>query len=398
MGVNQKDMIVDDSFLSALGAALESRGLVLLGAGELGDGQPTAFARFQSWLAAGYHGAMAYLENHLPIRKDPRLLLDGANIAIVVGLPYFHHENNLRFGPEKSQGESSAQSSQVARYSVLKDYHREIPRRVKAALAEVKAQQDDAVRGKGDELSWHYRIVTDSAPLLERAVAEQHSRGFIGKNTMFIHPRKGSFILLAEIIAQGSLTLRTATGKLVAPERRSPDGGCGSCTRCQSHCPTDALATAYTLNAKNCLSYWSIEHRGAVPFRFWRHFASYLFGCDICQTTCPYNRAVKKQRQLARDMPLRSLPEAAEVVTMSQSQYETWFGGIAMTRAKKDGLRRNALLALAAAKPSPAARHRLAVSLRQLSAEALEPNATPTAALTKAGLDAAAASAAFFSQ
>lgn len=395
-------MIVDEGFLAGLGSALESRGIILLGAGPLGEGNPQAFQRFQSWLRRGHHGSMRFLENHLPIRKDPRLLLEDANLAIIVALPYYHNSNELPLSGEDGQAAEGERAAQVGRYSTLRDYHREIPRRVKAALAEVRKELPIT----SEQPEWHYRVVTDSAPLLERAVAERHSRGFIGKNTMFIHPDKGSFILLAEIIAKGRLALGKPTGQAVAADRRTPAGGCGTCTRCQSHCPTDALADAYTLNAKDCLSYWSIEHRGAVPFRFWRHFSSYLFGCDICQTTCPYNRPIRSGRQLAADIPLRELPAAPEVVAMSQSQYESWFGGIAMTRAKKDGLRRNALLAMAAASPSPAARHRLAVSLRRLSVEpapagASAPAGTSTqasATAQAAGLRQAAASAAFFSQ
>lgn len=375
-------MLIDDNFLTCLAQALTKRGLILLGAGSLDEGNPEAFARFQRWLAGGNHASMTFLENHLPIRKDPKLLLEEANLAIVIALPYYHNANELALSPE---GEGS---TQTARYSSLRDYHREIPKRVKAALAEVRKQL------ARDCEEWHYRVVTDSAPILERAVAERHSRGFIGKNTMFIHPQKGSFLLLGEIITKGRLALALPTGQAVAADRRTPAGGCGSCTRCQSHCPTGALATDYSLNARDCLSYWSIEHRGAVPYRFWRHFGSYLFGCDICQTTCPYNRQVKGRRQLAADMPLRELPAATEVATMSQSQYESWFGGIAMTRAKKDGLRRNALLALAAAKPSRKARHRLAATLRGYLADAPASSSVDTAR----GLRHAAASAAFFSQ
>lgn len=389
-------MTIDDAFMDALSAALSKSGMVLLGAGAIDEEDPVAFARFERWLAEGRHGQMGFLENHHHIRKDPSLLLDEANIAIIVALPYYHQNNTIAFEPldlgsEGSEGSSDteAEGSQVARYSLLRDYHRQIPKKVKAALAEIAAARKEG--------PWHFRVVTDSAPILERAVAERHSRGFIGKNTLFIHPQKGSFLLLGEIIAKGELRLSSATGKEVDPKKRSTDGGCGSCSRCQTYCPTDALSSAYTLDATKCLSYWSIEHRGAVPYRFWRHFDRYLFGCDICQTTCPYNRATKSasvlntksesteskdSRQLPLGLELRSLPSAGQLVTMNQKEYEQWFGGIAMTRAKITGLRRNGLLALAAAaSTSPQARLRSVKSLRALAESIAEDGAKSKAEL-----------------
>jgi len=193
----------------------------------------------------------------------------------------------------------------------------------------------------GEELE--ARVVVDSAPILERALAARTRRGFIGKNTCFIHPEKGSFFLLAEILL--TLPLPADQPARVDVQHRGPDGGCGSCKRCQVHCPTGALNEAYQLDAKRCLSYWTIEHRGPVPEEFWPYLADYLFGCDICQLVCPYNRGavVTSRTDLVR---LGDLPSLLAIVTMDQASYVRWFGGTPMTRAKREGLQRNALIAM----------------------------------------------------
>jgi epoxyqueuosine reductase len=189
-----------------------------------------------------------------------------------------------------------------------------------------------------------FRVVVDSAPILERALAARTSKGFLGKNTCYIHPRFGSSLLLGELITD--VQLEPDAGAQVSPLVRTPEGGCGTCRRCQVHCPTGALSLDYQIDAEKCLSYWTIENRGPIPVEYWRYLEKFWYGCDICQNVCPYNRP-KTGTDFAtlESRGLQNL-DLAEVAKMNQDFYEKTFGGSPMTRAKSDGLRRNALIAM----------------------------------------------------
>ena len=154
--------------------------------------------------------------------------------------------------------------------------------------------------------------------------------------------------------------------KSVDPEERTKDGGCGSCRRCAVFCPTGALDKAYSLDSKKCLSYYTIEHRGTVPFEFWPHFKKYFFGCDICQLVCPYNRGVSLTEKIYQKLP--PSVDLFEVATMDQKFYEDLFGGTPLTRAKKEGLQRNALIAMTVTGDS-----RLEEALEVLKGEVVKP-------------------------
>ncbi len=300
----------------------ERQGLVFLGLVKLGE-EPD-FARFQQWLAEARHGEMAFLEQHQQLRADPRGLLPGAQQALIFALPYYQGDRLQA----ARQG-----SYRVAQYARLKDYHRSMRQRATGILQELQKHYP----GLGG------RVTIDSAPLLERALAARTRRGFIGKNTLYIHPDHGSFLLLGEILLDQVLDHPDEPAQVRADERQT-DGGCGSCRRCQVHCPTGALDQDYRIDARKCLAYWTIEHRGPVPFTYWPWFRVYLFGCDLCQLACPYNRQITASSEAAR-ADLAQL-DLLDVATMSQERYEGLFGGTPLTRAKRAGLRRNALIAM----------------------------------------------------
>lgn len=309
-----------------LEAAFSERGLQFFGCVELGN-EP-AFLHFKKWLGEGKHGSMKFLENHLELREKPQELFDGAQSAVIFGLPYFQDKHK--------DSESLMQpTSKIASYARLKDYHR-VMRKLGTQVLDRLAEHPtlSGIRG---------RVVVDSAPILERALAARSKRGFIGKNTCFILPKLGSFFLLGEIFVDRKLEFDIPAS--VDPAIRSSDGGCGTCRRCQIKCPTGALSEDYVLDANRCLSYWSIEHRGTVPQEFWKHFSRFWFGCDICQSVCPYNRGLKESES-TRNLANNQNPPLAAVATMSEQDYEIWFGGTPMTRAKREGLQRNALIAL----------------------------------------------------
>lgn len=300
-------------------------GLLLLGAVPLEYDEDAG--RFRRWVADGNHASMAYLEANMSLRCDPQGFFKGAKTALVFGFPY-HHDSLERSKPK------------VARYAQYKDYHRFMKKKAGEVLQGLKSMVPS-------ELNVEARIFVDSAPILERALAARTTHGFIGKNTLYIHPQFGSFLLLGEIIS--NVPFEGSRKMEVDPSYRGEMGGCGTCRRCQVHCPTGALSKDFQLDARRCLSYWTIEHRGPIPEEFWPYLGEYLFGCDRCQDVCPYNRSVPEwqaaEGKVLLKSPMKTL-SLFDVATMSPAQYADWFGGTPMTRAKIFGLRRNALIAM----------------------------------------------------
>ena len=282
-----------------------------------------AFQRYTAWIGEKRHAEMAWLEAHAKARRDPHTILVGARTAVIFALPYAEEGARTERGP------------QVAQYARFADYHKILKKKGERIVLGLK--------GLSLPLAADFRVIVDTAPVLERALAASTLRGFIGKNTCYIHPERGSFLLLGEILT--SLPLTPDTKVPVDENRRTADGGCGSCDLCQVSCPTGALSDDYKIDAKKCLSYWTIEHRGPIPERFWPWLGSYYYGCDLCQLACPYNWRATGNR-LPSQIPKRIYPSLYEVAIMSQSAYENYFGGTALTRAKRNGLRRNALIAM----------------------------------------------------
>ena len=304
---------------TARAAAMED--LLFLGVASLDVA--TAHARFEQWLGEGSHASMAWLESHRDVRREPERLLPGARAALVFGFPYADASSGGTAGPK------------VAKYARFRDYHRLLDEKGKRIVAFLEGN-----------FGGEHRIAVDTLPLFEKALAAGTAEGFFGKHSCYVHPTHGSFLLLMEILT----TLPLVPDERPAWDgmRRTSHGGCGSCTLCQVRCPTGALDEAYRVDARKCLAYWTIEHRGTIPTEYWPLLVEYWYGCDLCQDVCPYNRNAKAA---ASAKAIRSLPPLEAVATMSQSEYEAWFGGTAMTRAKRPGLRRNALVALAMTDP-----------------------------------------------
>ena len=292
---------------------------------------------YRRWLERGDQAGMAWMEKHVELRLDPRQLLPGARSALVVG---------LRYAPLEDSEASSGLWPRVARYARGRDYH-DILRERLGALA-------GAIRGAFPEC--RSRVCVDTAPLLERELAARAGLGAVGKNTNLLHPDYGSWFLLAEILL--SLDL--------APDQPLSDL-CGACTRCLDACPTGALPEPYRLDARRCLSYWTIEHRGAIPEELRSHVSDRVFGCDICQEVCPWNRDPPPVREPELAVPAgRRELDLAGLLGIDEAEYQERFRGSPMKRAKAEGLRRNAALALAG-DGGPAARAALATAARDPS-------------------------------
>jgi epoxyqueuosine reductase len=290
-------------------------GFDLVGITELGPAE-TAPA-FDAWVEAGRAGTMAYLERGAAKRQDTRLPLPGTTHAIVVGMDYGGREPA---GP-------------VARYARGDDYHDVMESRLRELHRRLERDAGRAVLGKP---------YVDTGPLLERDLARRAGLGWFGKNTNLINPQRGSFFFLGALVVDVDL----ATDTPFEADR------CGTCTRCIEACPTQAITAPRELDARRCISYLTIELREEIPIALREGIGELLYGCDICQSVCPYNikfaQALKEPafapREVLSGKDARTL--ARELLVMTQEKFSASFRGSPMKRAKLRGLRRNAAVVL----------------------------------------------------
>ena len=269
---------------------------------------------FKTYLAHGRHAGMSWLERHQSKRFNPRLLVPGVRTIIVLALAYACPVDPV---PQTS--------GRVSCYALAADYHDQA-----IAMAVRLAETVSARLGSGTR----YRVFVDTAPVLERQLAARAGVGFIGKNTCLIHPHRGSFFFLAEIFLNRRLPGSTAT----------PFGGCGGCALCLSACPTGALEAPYTLNARRCISYLTIENRGTIPLELRPMVGNRVFGCDTCQLVCPFNRGRLSpvsgcQPRLSHSIPLQ------ELLAVTPAEFTRRFAGLPVMRARWQGFMRNVLCA-----------------------------------------------------
>ncbi len=273
----------------------------------------------EDWLRCGYAGQMQYLHRYLPERSDPRLLLPGAKSIIVVAMNYYQ--------PAPSPDEQSGAFGRVAMYAWGQDYHKV----VRAKLLTLVQRMRQTV-----EEPFEARVCVDTAPVLEREWAAAAGVGWIGKNTMVLHQQIGSFSVLGELLT----TLELATDEPVADR-------CGKCTRCLDACPTQAFPAPHVLDASRCVSYLTIELREAIPLELRASVGDWLFGCDVCQQVCPYNRKAPQCSQPElRLRPPAPRVDLIDLLTWSSDDYRAKLGGSAIRRAKLWMLKRNAAVAL----------------------------------------------------
>ncbi|MEM1217893.1 MAG: tRNA epoxyqueuosine(34) reductase QueG [Bacteroidota bacterium] len=267
--------------------------------------------RLEDWLNKGHQGKMGYLENHFEKRVDPTKLVPGAQSVVSLVYNYFPSKKIAVPGAPK-----------IARYAYGKDYHFVVKDKLRELLERLR-ERVGAVEG---------RCFVDSAPVLERDWARRAGVGWIGKNTMLIRPRAGSFFFLAELIIDLPL---------------EPDGPlkdfCGSCTRCIDACPTEAIAPeGYEMDGSKCISYLTIELRDAIPNEFKDKMSNWMFGCDICQEVCPWNRFSSPNEE-----PAFSPHPELETMTrqdweeITEETFRKVFKKSAVKRTKFAGLQRN---------------------------------------------------------
>jgi epoxyqueuosine reductase len=275
---------------------------------------------FPEWLAHGYAGSMSYLERSADRRADARHVLPSAKTVVVTATVY----NTER--PYSTECADPA-LGHVARYAWGDDYHDVIGNRLEALLEWMRDVTPEPFEA---------RVHVDTGPVQERVYARHAGIGWIGKNTCVINPALGSWILLGEILC--SLPL-----EIDAPSFDQ----CGACTLCLEACPTRALVAPGVLDARQCISYLTIEHRGELAEPLRSGIGSHVYGCDICQEVCPWNAAAPVTEDPAwQPRPIWNLPVLADLQQMSDGSLRTALRGSAMRRAKPDGIRRNVTIAL----------------------------------------------------
>ncbi|NNF21469.1 MAG: tRNA epoxyqueuosine(34) reductase QueG [Saprospiraceae bacterium] len=266
--------------------------------------------RLKKWLEKGYHGKMGYMENHFEKRVDPRLLMEGCKSVICFMYNYYTSE---------TQDESVAQ---ISIYAHGRDYHKVIKKKLKELAKSIEAEFEN----------FKYRSFVDSAPLLERDWAKRSGLGWIGKNTLLISPQKGSYFFLAEMLVDFEL------------EYDEPiKDYCGTCTRCIDACPTDAiLDEGYVMDGSKCISYLTIELKEDIPEEFKGKMENYIFGCDICQDVCPWNRFSKEHNEEEfRGHPDFYKLSNDDFQNMDEDQFNKLFGNSAVKRTGFTRLKNN---------------------------------------------------------
>jgi epoxyqueuosine reductase len=360
-------------------------------------------ARAEDWFARGFAGEMKYLGDAR--RGDPSRVLAGARSVIVCGMNYNSemprsveiggHEKahkTKRRGAKDAEGQGGMGRGEfegdakeygprgwISRYAWGDDYHGVLRGRLNALVAEMRERFDD---------SFEAQAYADTGPLQERIFAKHAGIGWIGKNTLVLNQQMGSWFFLGVVLTTLELTpsLEAAEGPLADL--------CGSCTRCIDACPTDALIAPYEMDARRCISYLTIEHRGAIATEFREAIGNHVYGCDICQDVCPWNRRAPvisvaefqpRMFEHAGAAPANSeddgeeldslyRPSLTALAAISEDQYKHAFRGSAIKRTKHRGIVRNACIALGNAKfERGEAAHREAVAVLGRLSESNDP-------------------------
>ncbi len=294
---------------------MEARKALLSLAGEL-DLDPVGIAPvrkerrqeyFKTWLAGGQHGDMAWMERNPERRTNPAEVLPEARSILVFGLNYYQPE--------------PARRGRIAKYALGRDYHKVIIRRLKKICLWLR------------ELGAVNRPYVDTGPLLEKPLAALAGLGWQGKNTMVLNERDGQWLFLGFIL----------TSYPFPPDNPVADR-CGSCTRCIDICPTKAITAPYQLDARKCISYLTIEHKGPIPPAYRRLIGDHLYGCDDCLDVCPWNKWARQTREAA--FSPRAYPDLRELLKLDESGFNSLFAGSPIRRLKRSRFLRNVCVVL----------------------------------------------------
>jgi epoxyqueuosine reductase len=286
--------------------------------GVTGPAPPPHLDVYHQWLEAGRHGNMAYLANERAVhmRSDPRLILPGCQSILVTAVSYLPegHPHEMENAPR------------VASYAQGDDYHDVLIDRLERLVSFIETQVGRSVP---------HHMYTDTGPMLEREIAQRSGLGWIGKNTCLIHPSRGSYLLLAELLL----------GIQLEPDAPFESDRCGTCTRCIDACPTSCILPDRTIDARLCISYLTIEHKGVIPHELREKIGDWLFGCDICQQVCPWNRFAEPTKDPAfQPRPFLKSPDLERFLNLEADAWTEPLRGSPLLRPRRRGLLRNAAI------------------------------------------------------
>jgi epoxyqueuosine reductase len=281
---------------------------------------PPHWPTYEKWLTMGRHASMQYLadENSQKRRQDPRLILPGCQSILMLAIRY-----------AAAQPFADPTAGRVAAYAVGDDYHLVIPPRLKALVTFIEAQVGHSVSN---------RYYTDTGPVMERDLAMRAGLGWIGKNTCLINPKAGSYFLLAEILLDLKLE----------PDLPFETDHCGTCTRCIDACPTNCILPDRTIDANLCISFLTIENKAEIPEEQCAKMDNWVFGCDICQSVCPWNKHFSSDEYEPAFAPRSDLPQPdlAKEMGLTAEEFNRKFKNSPLKRAKRRGYLRNVAVAL----------------------------------------------------
>ncbi|MGB8215187.1 MAG: tRNA epoxyqueuosine(34) reductase QueG [Anaerolineales bacterium] len=301
----------------------EARRLGFTLAGVTTPDPPLHMPAYENWLSLGRHGTMNYLagERARACRRDPRLILPDCRSILVLAARY----------PDPETGKAggwSGPAGRVAAYAWGRDYHLVLPQRLQALVTFIEQQVGNKVAQR-----WY----TDSGPILERDLAQRAGLGWIGKNTCLINPKIGSYFLLAEILL----------GIALEPDPPFTADRCGTCKRCIAACPTGCILPDRTIDARRCLAYLTIENKDEIPPDLRPQMGDWVFGCDVCQMVCPWNRfATKEYDQGLAFPPDRTAPDLRADLRLTPQEFNRKFKDSPVQRARRRGYLRNVAVAL----------------------------------------------------
>jgi epoxyqueuosine reductase len=280
---------------------------------------PSAYRDYlRNWLDAGQAGEMAYLANRFEERTNPATYLPGAASVICIAINYYQ--------PLEERETTEGVEGRIARYALGDDYHEIVQKRLHS-LADWLRESFPGVQT---------RCGVDTAPIMEKELAARAGVGWVGKNTCLINPQIGSWLLLGEIITT-----------LALPVDEPATDHCGTCQRCIEACPTQAITAPYQLDARRCISYLTIEHRGDITPDLQQQIGDWLYGCDICQDVCPHNRkAVAADDPMLKPRFASGTLDAGQVIRWDKETYQTSLRRSAMKRVKLTMIQRNAQIVL----------------------------------------------------
>ena len=279
--------------------------------------QPNAHApELDRWLEAGYAGTMNYLQRQAEKRKDPRRIVPEARVAVVTLTNYYHGSAHPGAAPRGQP--------RVAQYAWSSDYHDVLATRLEQLALTIRDVAPGAMT----------RCYVDAGPVPERELAQRAGLGWIGKNMMLIHPEIGSFTFIGVVLTDADL----------APDLPFEADRCGTCRRCLDACPTDAFPEPHVLDATRCISYLTIEHRGAFNDEQRRDVGDWVFGCDVCQDVCPWNVSFARSATDAELAPRADVraPDLAALLEMDEDAFTHHYGDTPFARPGLAGMRRNA--------------------------------------------------------